>query len=588
MTPAGILELIDGYLDGTADAHGVAQLKAWLEQDKANIRLFAREVFLHQQLRETLLAENTARCLTSTSPVEADNLNDETNIINRIVSDSKATKRPIVFPHDSGWGFGGTLTHLPLILLVMAFASGLAFVAFQLGWKNGVSSFHLAERANLNSESAPYVAKLVKLTNCQWDSTRTTADLSRGSQLAPGQSLHLLEGVAEINSTARSGMIDKFRLEGPAGLMMGSQGVSSLLYGRLSATSTIDHDPFALDTPLGRVILTEDACIGVVANTNEVELHVFFGSAVFEPLVHLQQDDANERYSVASGSALRVTSSSEAGLVVENGVAKEDGFITQASLNASRLNISSNYVAAIKAAKPIAYWRFDRVRDGLVLNEMSNQFACRIEGPVRWRTYPAGNRSAEFGFADQPGFLLSDDAIGDALRDEFTIEFWLKPSYFQRASVFSLVECAEANVDVPQQCALFELFGQAADPGPVMRSRMRFLHRTPPGRNVNAGVSCFSEEQYAPRKWQHVAAVKNLDSIKLYLDGKLVAEANDSSETPAGLRILMGQLFSFTSGPNAGIRPFVGELAEVAIYGKALESEDLLDHIKLRRRTGGT
>jgi hypothetical protein len=549
MIEDGILELIDGYLDGTADAGGVARLKAWLEQDQANIRLFAREVFLHQQLRETLLAQNTAQCLAATSPTDFEHAADNPKLADSPAADPPATKAPVVFPRDLGFGFGGTFTHVPMILLVAALATLLAVAAYQVGWKGGAGSIHLAERATLNAASAPYaetapyadsgpyVATLVKFTNCQWDSARTTADLNRGSQLSPGQSLHLLEGVAEINSTARSGMIDKFRLEGPSGLMMGSHGVPSLLYGRLSATSTIDHDPFVLDTPLGRVTVSEDACIGAVANTNEVEIHVFFGSASFEPLVHLQQDDANERFCITSGSALRITSNAEAGLVVENGVANEDGFITQASLNASRLNITPNYVAAIKAAKPIAYWRFDRVHDGLVPNEMSDRLACRIEGPVRWRTYPAGNRSAEFGFADQAGFLLTDDTIGDALRNEFTAELWIKPSYFQRGSIFSLVECGQSNVDVPQQCALIELFGLAADPGPVLRSRVRFLHRSPPGREVNAGVTCFSDEQYAPRKWQHLAAVKSPESIKLYLDGKLVAEADDPSDTPDGLRV---------------------------------------------------
>ncbi len=498
-------------------------------------------------------------------------------------ADDQPPKQPIVFPKSTFGSEGGAITNFPLVAIALIFAGTAAFTGYQIGWKSGVENVPVVGKAELNSDTAPYVAKLVKLTNCHWDASRTTADLSRGSQLAPGQSLHLIEGVAEINSTARSGMIDKFRLEGPAGLMMGSHGVPSLLYGRLSATSTIDRDPFSLDTPLGRVIVSEDACIGIVASTNEVEVHVFFGSAEFEPLVHLQQDDGNERYSITSGSAIKLASNPDSILVVENGVANEAGFITQASLNASQLSIGDDYVSAVKARKPVAYWRFDRVRDGKVLNEMGEEFACRIEGPVRWRTYPAGNRSAEFGFASQPGFLLSDDAIGDELKDEFTIEFWMKASYFQRASIFSLVQGGKADANVPLQCALVELFGQAADPGPVMRSRMRFLHRTPPSRDVNAGVSCFSEDQYAPRKWQHVAAVKAAETIQLYLDGKLVAEAKDRSETPAGLRILMGQLFSFTSGPNAGIRPFVGELAEVAVYPQALAVTQILDHIKLEQ-----
>jgi len=65
MIASGILELIDGYLDGTADASAVSQLRQWLAQDKANVHLFARQVYLHRQLREILVAENTAECLAA-------------------------------------------------------------------------------------------------------------------------------------------------------------------------------------------------------------------------------------------------------------------------------------------------------------------------------------------------------------------------------------------------------------------------------------------------------------------------------------------------------------------------------------------
>ncbi len=336
-----------------------------------------------------------------------------------------------------------------------------------------------------------------------------------------------------------------------------------------------------LDTPLGRVNVCEDASIGVVASASEVEVHVFFGSAAFEPLAHFRSGGIEDRYSITSGSALKIASNSDTGVAVESGVANEESFITPSSLNASRLSISPEYVAEIKTEKPLIYWRFDRVRENHVLNEMGDDFPCRIEGPVRWRTYPSGNRSAEFGFSSQQGYLLSDDAIGDELGNQFTIEFWMKPSYFQRASMLSLVDCAEANVDVPQQCVLVELFGQAADPGPVLRSRMRFLHRTPPSRDVKSGVSCYSSDMYSPRRWQHVAAVKDAASIRLFLDGKLAGEEKDATRTPSGLRMLMGQLYSFTTGPDAGVRPFVGELAEVAIYDRALEIAQLLNHIKL-------
>src|SRR5262249_43507592 len=97
------------------------------------------------------------------------------------------------------------------------------------------------------------------------------------------------------------------------------------------------------------------------------------------------------------------------------------------------------------------------------------------------------------------------------------------------------------------------------------------------------GVACYSDVPYAPRKWQHIATVKDAESIKLYLDAGLVADAEDRTHTADDLRILMGQLYPFTSGPNAGIRPFVGELAEVAVYDKPLTADEISLHVKLAR-----
>src|SRR5262249_42270349 len=155
-------------------------------------------------------------------------------------------------------------------------------------------------------------------------------------------------------------------------------------------------------------------------------------------------------------------------------------------------------------------------------------------------------------------------------KDNYSIEMWIKPSYCQLGSVFLLVQCdPDPNSDkVPLHGAIVELIGPASysSASQVQVDRIRFLHRSPPGMAPNTGTSCYSDRQYTPRIWQHVVAVKDGPAMKLFLDGKLVAEATDTTSTPRDLRVLIGQLYTFSTGPNAGVRPFVGELAEVALY----------------------
>jgi hypothetical protein len=581
-----IMQLIDDYLDGTANEAAVAQLKVWLEADAANLEVFAREVFFHQQLRETLLAENSARFMEAASNPEAMNP-DAMNPEAANSEASNAGSKPVGFPQGLGMGnIPWPRSPLMLLLLFMLTIASASYFAFRLGRKDSFLNQPVAERvAGSATEAAPYVAKLVKVTNCLWDSTRSTADLKRDSEISSGQSLYLLEGVAEIHSLLSDGTAGKFILEGPVNLMMTSHGVPSLQYGKLSVTINGDSDCFALDTSLGCFIASHDASFGIMSNANKVELHVFSGSVTFEPQQLFSAGDDDEPLKAAAGTSLLLSLSPERAITVRKGAAQEESFITQDSLNASHLNISEGYVAAIKQAKPIAYWRFDRLQDNVVPNEMGSQFACQVKGPVGWRTYPSGNRTAEFGMSTQPGLLLSDDALSDELKYHYSIEFWIKPSYCQLGSVFSLVKCNPDNSVVPVHGVLVELVGPASDQGtsPSQVDRIRFLHRSPPSMAPRSGTSCYSNHPYTPRVWQHVAAVKDGPKMKLFLDGKLVAESRDITDTPDGLRVLMGQLYSFSTGPNAAIRPFVGELAEVAMYDRSLTQAEINKHIALAR-----
>ena len=491
-------------------------------------------MFFHQQLRESLLADNSARFLeASNNPAAMDEA------------------KPIGFPQGLGTGgFPWPFSPIVLFLVIVSALASTSYLAFHLGWKRGIGVRSTEHSVAVSTDEVPYVAKLVKVTNCLWDSTRSTADLTRDSQIRSGQALYLLEGVAEIHSELFDGKVGKFILEGPVGLMMTSQGVPSLQYGKLSVTINGESDFFALNTSLGRVIASEDASFGIMSYGNKIELHVFSGEVTFDPLQSFSFGGAEEKLKVLAGTSLKLSLSRESTIAVQRGLAKEESFITEVSRNESRLNISEAYVAAVKQAHPIAYWRFDRLEGDLVPNEMGNQFACQVQGNVGWRTYPSGNRTAEFGMSAQPGSLLSVETLQDVLKDHYSIEFWVKPSYCQLGSMVSLVKYDPNNPkNPPLHGVIVELIGPASDPGSSSSrvDHIRFLHRSPPGMKLSSGTSCYSNIPYSPRIWQHVVAMKDGDSMKLFLNGKLVAEGTDTSGAPDGLRVVMGQLYSLSS-----------------------------------------
>lgn len=432
-------------------------------------------------------------------------------------------------------------------------------------------------------ESGTPAATLVNVTNCRWDKSRSTADLLRGS-LRPGQSLHLLEGVARIHSVIPNGSVGKFQLEGPLAMSLTDEGMPSLAYGKLAGEFSGNHDHFTLGTPLGRVMVMGDTSIGVKAAANDVELHVFAGAASLDvwstgPL----NGNPNQLISATAGSSIRVRVSEDGNIAVEQGKAQENGFVTAASLAANQLLISDHYVAAIREAKPIAYWRFESESNGVVRNEMANRWHCHMQGDaVRLRSGP-GNRTAEFGMTAGPGYLISDDLLSGVIADSYSLEAWVKPTYFHHGALFSLIQWSPTESPVDSHRFHLELCG----PNPGVPRAIRRSSEVFPGRIrfINQSAECYSSSAYHVRRWQHIAAVKDKSSMRLYSDGELVAHSEDQTLLGNGLRIMMGQLYPQNSylPDEVTSRLFVGELDEVALYDRALSEVEIKTHFKLAR-----
>jgi len=94
-------------------------------------------------------------------------------------------------------------------------------------------------------------------------------------------------------------------LEGPLSMILTSQGMPNLQYGKMTAEIRCDFDRYSLDTPMGRIVVPYAAQIGLIANANDLELHVFDGEAVFcKRRMHaLIRDVALEMASLARRSA---------------------------------------------------------------------------------------------------------------------------------------------------------------------------------------------------------------------------------------------------------------------------------------------
>jgi hypothetical protein len=463
---------------------------------------------------------------------------------------------------------------LPAIAVGIGFILGglAAIVGYRSFWQPTAPIASSTAGANIGEPA--YEAHLVRSTACLWEGTSVGAH-PIGSGLSSGESLHLLEGLAEFKLNWSSTGRGTVSLEGPAAMMLSSEGMPTLRFGRLTATINAANRPFVLETPVGRLVVAQYSSFGVSAFGNEGEIHVFDGHAVLEPAWRTD-DEQSPPLNIESGDAVRVQPGEDGQPKIAHHAADRDYFADQVSMSSDGLAIPKAYVNAVKSAKPVGYWRFERDQWPNIPNVMGGGFDCKVVGEIG-RASSRGNQAIEFGVTDQGGEIVSTRAIDSVIHDSYSIEFWVKPSHYHLGAMIGLVGDNPMPSGNPPHGMLLELGGTGKIPTATHHPGcIRFLHRSP--ASDKSGTSCYSTSPYTLRKWQHVVATKDGAKMRLYVNGALVAGGDDASELPPGLRLLIGRLY-----PSQGVRPFIGQLDELALYNRALTSEEIANHYRIVR-----
>jgi hypothetical protein len=427
-----------------------------------------------------------------------------------------------------------------------------------------------------------YEARLIQGTPCVW-SAEMRSRLGSSNHLQSGDALNLIAGLAELELSWPMLGNATLRLEGPAGLVLMADRGASLNYGKLIANVSLQYDNFSIETPVGRVVVTDDARIGVAVSTGAVEVHVFQGEAeVITPWS--SGTPSSDKLRVRSERSIRLSATDSGRIEVTRGPAMMNRFASQVSMDSDLLEIPDDYVGAVKQAAPLIYWRFDRPLNDVVKNAVGNHYNAQVVRKPLW-VDEHGNTTVEFGAGLDDdvlrAFLVSDEPLHDINRQSYTIELWAKPSHYHSGTMVSLVTAAGKVGEETSGAhgALLELGGLRAFYSSIEHpGRVRFLHRDPPSNEMTLGTSCFSNQPYMLRKWQYIVAVKDHTEMRLYVDTVQVASAPDSTPLSDGLELLVGQI-----DRERDWRPFVGQLDELAFYDRALSKEEIEKHYHLVR-----
>jgi hypothetical protein len=267
-----------------------------------------------------------------------------------------------------------------------------------------------------------------------------------------------------------------------------------------------------------------------------------------------------------------------------------EAFIPLAKFVPAPLELDAAYPAAVLAAKPWGYWRFESLADGLVPNEVAGRPALKALGGVKLERSPGGNGWARFRHNDHTQAFLMDGEWAPPRADGYAIELWVQadlpsPGAFGQTALVGLI--AKDDRKASNHVAYLELTARGRR-SPHEPCAVRFLDRWPAA--MTGGIDVFSRRAVVPSLWHHVVGQKSGDTLELYVDGECVgtSPAKQDAQGPedaltTACRLLVGRLKQRSLPPNVSeVRAFEGRLDELAVYDRPLTPDEIRRHARLR------
>lgn len=388
--------------------------------------------------------------------------------------------------------------------------------------------------------------------------------LELGSRLKPGV-ISLSDG--ELQLEFLSGVF--LRLNGPAEIHLLADDAATLVRGQAAVVASPDTRSFSLNGPISAVVAGPVEFTYQLGSVNSGRIDVYQGEVMasllgtngdtlLNELIHSNQS------AVFEGGTLEVEATQFA----------ETDRSRLLPIDEHSLASDAAYVAMIKADKPLVYWRFfaQDVEGDLIRNQMSDRYAARIHGGED-DSLSLERGALNFRLSDSSRFVRLDEPIERLNEGDFTIEFWVRPQRMHWGTIFGLLPVGQTNPKMESHLCVLEYANQT---NLVHRpATIRFLYRYPP-TSYGGGMNVFSGESCIPGIWNQVVAVKTSGSIQLYFNGKPRLVFDD-------LSLGDDQPYTAMLGQLDGIRPlrqFEGQVAEVAIYRKALADDDIQRHYR--------
>ncbi len=390
--------------------------------------------------------------------------------------------------------------------------------------------------------------------------------LRTGQRLRPG-TLTIPDGEVQLDFVNGAQIL----IQGPASLKIHSALAATLLEGKAATRVPDSARGFVLNAPGAAVVDLGTEFVVNVDKEGRSDILVTDG----EVEVSLLGQDGNTVKSerLRDQQAVRVMQEN-ASLESTSMSSADELFIPQRAT--PELVVNRDYVEAVKADKPLAYWRFEQIQNSVVPNEMGENHPAFLRSQEPTPSIQIANGIATFQSSKQPRHLSVEAGLPGWNRDSFSIELWACPQRLHHGAMIDILNedwTGDLNtIEIAMQTQLIHRPGA-----------LRFFHRHPPGQNAKSGINLFDHDTCTPGQWSHVVASKTPDSLTMYVNGKKVSSIEGKTGSDNDLyQISIGQM-----DKDSLHRQYEGALDEIALYNYALTPEQVQKHYQLIKSPEG-
>ena len=420
------------------------------------------------------------------------------------------------------------------------------------------------------ASALPVLGVTSRLEGVSWN---LAAPPISGTRIGPGP-VELESGKVQLDmvggQSVTIGAPARFELVSDSEMLLSSGDVS---------LSNDNNKVFIVRVPGGAVVDSGTELSIKVSQDGTSDVHVFQGRAIAS--VTGDGDRTREERVLRPGESVQISNRLEA-----SSTAERDFLRPFSSGEIAPTPAGARYASRVSDSQPTSWWRFESIdADGSVPDEAGGH-------PLLLKGTPQLRGSGGAGFLenrseDGDGYCYGTTGSGIAGLEGttgHTIECLLYSGTEKYATAIAL------ELDAPEDSTMVKPVGVSHAPQRALIERtgrrgarighlhpdfvIRGMCRAPAA--YYGGYNTYTREAYLLHRWMHVALTFDGTKMRLYLDGKISDELSaDMPPSDALLRPIIGRLQSKSSND---LRPWLGGIDEVALYGRALSPEEVRAH----------